>query len=424
MSEFILGPYFSQYAQDKEIIGGLQREYKAFVSTHTQAENQAARQTGGYLYSLEMLATELRERWGLAYENLENYTRETEIELEKDKYEIGRLQRQYVAIMATLPLQTPVQQSLLKLHLGNLHNTAQAIRDKYGWPYVDYSKYKTTLGYRPPSDGQDSYGSLLSGHKLRLVEARYKRIINNTFPAGIGPWVATSGDWHFVTIDTNVDKKPGIEDPLLINAAGSYYGGVMEREVTLREFGEIIFEFYIKNDDYEKGGNRLKFYIDDQLKLDIQGPAPWRRCEPIGIGPGRHKLKFEYTVVDPPGDRSVVIDNFDIWEGKAVDTLISKYTPAKPLLKFAQTKTLRGYTRVQEMNAADTEVKFSIALTGPQFRDFISKSDKTYYYIDEFGVCYRGTFITQIEPELTAMDTLYYVALTMLAQQKAGVGFV
>lgn len=268
--------------------------------------------------------------------------------------------------------------------------------------------------------------SLLNHHKLNLIQARHKKIIEDNFDNGLGKWNVIEGDWHQVTIDTNADDKTGIEGDFLINSAGSYMGGTIERKVFLENYGEIVFERYVKNDDINTGKNTLDFYIDDVLKLSIDGPTPWRRIEPIGISPGNHILKFKYIVnsgANPTG-KSGIFDSFTIWEGRTINTIIAKYTPPSPKRQIAQNKTLRGYTRFQEMSESDTEINFSAMFNGPSFLEFITSSDKIFYFVDEFGICYRGLFPNMIEPESKALNHLYYINLTMVAAQKVGVGFV
>jgi len=265
---------------------------------------------------------------------------------------------------------------------------------------------------------------LLRNHKLKLILARQKKIAEDTFESGMGDWSAVSGDFHQVTVDTNVDNKTGIEGEFLIDAAGSYYGGATEKVVTLDNYGEIIFERYVKNDDTSTGNNKLNFYIDGVLKYSVDGPTPWRRVEPIGISPGEHTLKFEYIIEGSPLSKSGIFDSFTIWEGKTLDTIITKYTPPKPSKNIAQSKTLRGRTRFQEMVASDTEINFSAMFDGVNFLEFMANSDEIFYFVDEFGVCYRGLFPSLMEPESKALNHLYYVNLSMLAAQKVGVGFV
>lgn len=265
---------------------------------------------------------------------------------------------------------------------------------------------------------------LLKEHRLNLLQAQHKKIIEDTFDDGLGNWRVIEGDWHQVTVDTNEDKKTGIEGELLIDAAGSWEGGIMEREIELDTYGEIIFERYVKNDDPKTGENKLNFYIDGELKASMKGPIPWRRVEPIGVSPGKHVVRFEYKVGKDKTHKSGIIDTFTVWESRAVDATIAKYTPPKPVLNVAQQRTLRGHTRFQEMTATDTEINFSVLFNGLSYLDFATHHDKIFYFIDEFGVCYRGIFVGNFDPKSVALNHVYYVNLTMIAPQKVGVGFV
>lgn len=266
--------------------------------------------------------------------------------------------------------------------------------------------------------------NLLKNHKLKLILARQRKIVEDTFDSGMGNWNVVSGDFHHVTVDTNVDDKTGIEGEFLIDAAGSYEGGVTERVVTLDNYGEVVFERYVKNDEPDTGKNRLNFYIDGVLKYSVDGPTPWRRIEPIGISPGTHILRFEYIVEGSLINKSGIFDSFTIWEGRDINTIIAKYTPPRPVKSIGQNKTLRGHTRFQEMVASDTEINFSAMFDGPSFLEFMANSDEIFYFVDEFGVCYRGIFPSLVDPESKALNHLYYVNLSMYAPQKAGVGFV
>lgn len=266
--------------------------------------------------------------------------------------------------------------------------------------------------------------SLLYNHKLQLLKARHKRVLRDEFPAGIEPWRVLEGDFHFVTVDTNADKKAGIEEDLLINAAGSYSGGIMEREFLMKEYGEVVFERYVKNDDPSTGSNILNFYVNDALKLSLEGPTPWRRTHPIGVPPGLNRFKFEYIVKGNPTQKSAVIDTFEIHQAKRINTTISKYTPPKPIKNLVQNNTLRGHSRFQQMKASDTSIKFTALFTGKDYLEFITASDEIFYFIDEFDVVYRGIFPENIEPSSIAMNAIYAVNLEMIAPQKAGIGFV
>ena len=270
----------------------------------------------------------------------------------------------------------------------------------------------------------DYLKDLLNNHKLKLFQARYKRVIRDEFTDGLGKWHNFLGEWHHVTVDTNDDEKAGIEEGLLIEAAGSYTGGWMEREVNLENYGEIVFERYVKNDDIKTGSNELNIYVNMELKLSIKGPSPWRRIPPIGIAPGKNIIWVEYRIKGNPMHKSGVIDTFEVWESKNLNTTISKFSPARPIKNLTQNKTLRGYSRFQEMSASDTSIKFTALFRGLDFHEFIVNSDGIFYFVDEFGVVYRGIFPETIEPEATALNALYAVTLEMVAPQKTGVGFV
>jgi hypothetical protein len=209
---------------------------------------------------------------------------------------------------------------------------------------------------------------------------------------------------HQVKVDTNADDKTGIEGDFLINSAGSSSGGIAEREIFLENYEEIVFERYVKNDKANTGKNKLNFYIDGVLKLSVEGPSPWRRIEPIGVSPGKHIVKFEYIVERSLSHKSGIFDTFTVWEGRTINTTIAKYAPAKPIRQIAQNKTLRGYTRFQEMTASDTEVNFSAMFDGSSFLEFMANSDKIFYFVDEFGICYRGLFPSLIDPEGKALS--------------------
>lgn len=265
--------------------------------------------------------------------------------------------------------------------------------------------------------------ALLRHHKLRLIQAKQFKIIEDNFESGLGKWRVVSGDFHQVTVDTNEDDKTGMEGELLINACGSYYGGVIEREIELSEYGEIVFERYVKNDSKGKSKNKLRFYIDGTLKLEIEGPNPWRRIEPIGVAPGKHVVRFEYEIQGSPISCSGVFDSFSVWEGRDLNGTVSTYKPPKPSGGITSTQTLRGFTRYQQMAERDTEINFSMMFGGPAFIDFLANINSPFYFIDEFGICYRGIFPEEISPESPALNTLYVVSLRMIAPQKVGVGF-
>lgn len=262
---------------------------------------------------------------------------------------------------------------------------------------------------------------LLSYNKLKLLYTRNKLILNDTFETITG-W-KVKGDWHVVTVDTNVDLASGLDGNLALNCAGSYSGGIMTKEINLKNYGEIIFEYYLENIKGKEEPNSLKFYIDDVIKLEVSGPSPWQRCIPIGITPGKHTLKYEYILKGEPNKKKAIVDTIMIYESAMVDCLIMEHSPAKPIKNINANKTIRGFTRFQEMTASDTEIAFTAGFDGIAFLEFMQKSDEAFYFVDEFGICYRGIFNENIEPKNIAINEVYFVELSMTAGQKTGIGF-
>lgn len=263
--------------------------------------------------------------------------------------------------------------------------------------------------------------NLLVNHSLRLLLAKDKLICNDTFESGLGDWVER-GDWHKVTVDSNADQSSGLDGNLALDCMGSYEGGTVEKTIELSNYGEISFEHYVQNNKNESN-NYLRFYIDDLLKLEIKGPSPWYRCDPIGLTPGEHTLKFEYVYEGEKNDKKTVVDTITIHEAKDVSCLITDYTPPKPIKNLAKNEVLRGHTTYQEMVESDTEIEFVAAFNGLEFHEFMINSDRVFYFVDEFGVCYRGIFEDAPEPKSIAMKKVYFVDLTMVASSKAGIGF-
>lgn len=280
---------------------------------------------------------------------------------------------------------------------------------------------------------------LLNYHSLKLLLARDKLIMKDDFERGTGDfygwdtWMTGGGElqhgWHIMTIESNEDASSGLEGDTAVNTFGAWYESIAEKEIELENYGEISFEHYIKNDPLKDGlpreGNILRFYIDEQLKLEVKGPSPWYRCEPIGITPGRHKLKFEYILPEDknPYERKAVIDTITVYQARDVKCLITEYTPPKPVKGTSKTAILRGFTIYQEMTEADTNIEFSAVFEGLDYHDFILHASSIFYFVDEFGVCYRGLFDGEIEPKSIALSKQYITNLTMTAGQKTGVGF-
>jgi len=259
--------------------------------------------------------------------------------------------------------------------------------------------------------------------KLRLLRARHKKVFHDSFEGtDLVGWTVT-GNWHVMTIDTNEDASAGLDGDLAINSAGSFYGGIMKRKIKLDIYGEIIFNHYVQNPNDRESPNYLNFYVDGSLKLQIKGASPWQSCEPIGLYPGEHEIAFEYVVEDPSNKKGV-IDDIEVWECRNIDATITKYTPPKPAKDFARNNTLRGYTRFQEMVATGTEIDFTAAFDDLDFLEFQRHSNSIYYFIDEFGTCYRGMFVDTYTPEHVALNSIYLIQLSLLAGQKTGVGFI
>lgn len=231
------------------------------------------------------------------------------------------------------------------------------------------------------------------------------------------------GDWHKVTIDTNTDLSSGLDGELAIDCAGSYTGGIMETNIKLYNYGEITFEFYVQNFNEKNEPNYLRFYIDNSVKLEIEGPSPWRQSQPIGITPGEHKLKFEYRFLGTEKNKKGIVDSITIYEGRDVNCIVNKASPPKPSIDLKSNKTLRGYTRFQEMTAYDTEINFTALFNGIDFLQFLNNIDRPIYFIDEFGICYRGIVSSTPTAESIALNELYSIQTNITAPQKAGIGF-
>lgn len=264
---------------------------------------------------------------------------------------------------------------------------------------------------------------LLSYHKLKLLYSKYKLKVNDTFEGNMNGWVVTKGDWHIVTVDTNVDFSSGLDGGLALNCVGSYNGGTMEKEIELENYGEIIFEYHTENPKQSEEPNNFKFFIDNAVKLEVNGATPWQRCIPIGLTPGKHKLKFEYKFEGTPNEKKAIVDTIMIYEARNVNCLITEYNPPKPKTNINSNKILRGFTRYQEMTVADTEIQFTAIFDGLNFLDFIHQSNIPFYFVDEFGICYRGIFPESINPKSIAINQAYQIELNMIAGQKTGIGF-
>lgn len=273
---------------------------------------------------------------------------------------------------------------------------------------------------------------LLSHHDVTLLLARGGRRLYDDFERDMCGWRVSQGDaaqgWHHMTIDTNEDESSGLTGGVAVNTLGAWAPSKVSKTIHLDRYGEISFEHYVKNDPDQsgkaRGHNLLRFFVDGQIKLEVRGPSPWYRCEPIGLLPGDHELEFEYIL--PDGDkanRKAVIDTITVWQAQNVRCLITKYTPPYPSQNRAKIQVLRGFTAYQQMTEADTKIEFTAAFEGIDFQDFMIHADDVFYLVDEFGVCYRGVFDGDMGPESVALCKNYAVELTMIAGQKTGIGF-
>ena len=274
---------------------------------------------------------------------------------------------------------------------------------------------------------------------LKLLKAKHKIVIRDDFSTDLCGWEVTQGDWHKMTVDTNVDQSSGLIGGIAVDTAGAYDNeSIIEKTITLDNYGEIIFEHYVQNKyplsdepemsstDPRASKNFLDFYIDGILKLSIKGPSPWQRTQPIGISPGEHSLKLHYHIDNgiSPG-RKAVIDTFTIYEAATINTIITRYTPPTPQNHLVQNPTIRGFTRTQQIRESDTKIDFSaVFLDGIDYQDFIVNHQSIYYFVDEFNIVYRGVFPDRVDPEMIARGSAYVVSLSMFCPQKAGVGFV
>lgn len=280
---------------------------------------------------------------------------------------------------------------------------------------------------------------LLRYPDLKLLLARYRRIMLDDFergPTDLYGWNVSvqEGDvnqgWHVMNNDTNEDKSSGLEGGTAIDSLGAWHESTAEKEITLKNYGEISFEHYVKNDPLKDGKvrskNILQFYIDDVLKLEVKGPSPWYRCEPIGLTPGKHKLRFEYILPwddKDPNERKGVVDTITVHEARDARSLITAYKPPYPVRSAEKVAILRGFSTFQEMKEADTKIEFTAAFEGIDFHDFMIHSSDIFYFVDEFGICYRGVLDGEMEPKSIALSKQYIVDLSMTAGQKAGKGF-
>lgn len=261
---------------------------------------------------------------------------------------------------------------------------------------------------------------------LDLYRARHKKIYNQPFNSEITDF---TGDvdilhWHRVTVDTNTDQSSGLMGGIALDCAGCYESGYMEKTIALEAIGEMTFDYYIQNSNETTVTNRLAVYVDGEKKWEMFGHMPWRRCEPIGLPSGTHTIRFEYYTTDTSGQK-VILDNIEVWEGYKLDVLVTlDYTPPVPIIKDAESKTLRGFTYQQQMCEYDTDISFIIEADASNYLDLRNNIANPHYFVDEFGMCYRGKITNFPKPKSPALTVLYIVEFTMKCPQKVGDSFV
>lgn len=257
-----------------------------------------------------------------------------------------------------------------------------------------------------------------------LYLAQNEIVLHNTFDKkdDISPWNLIDGEeFHWVNVETNVDGLEDLEGQFLVDAMGSYHGGTVETEIELETFGEIIFEYYFQNFT-DVADNYFKFYIDDEVKLEGNQTTPWQRIRPIGIRPGKHSLKFEYNPGASLNEKKFAVDNIIIYQSKKINCIIRDYKPPKPSLNLVENKILRGFTRKQEMTKADTTIKFQAIFYSEYYEDFVRVFKRPFYFVTEYGTCYRGTF-AGYDIENIGLCSAYSFDLELICDQEIGIGF-
>lgn len=248
------------------------------------------------------------------------------------------------------------------------------------------------------------------------------RIINDTFLSGDDGWTAAEGDFHQVTIDTNADTSSGLDGGILLNSFGSYYGGTCEKTFEVSSYGELIFEWYLQNDDPDNQDNVLIFYLDGKERLRLARATPWERTRPIGLAPGTHTARFEYDAGAAPDGKKGVFNSFEVWQAVNIPCYVAEYKPPIQDSALNETKTIRGYTRIQQASESDTKIAFQAIFYAEEFIIFRKNARKIFYFADEYGAVYRGIF-REIAPEFTAMASVYSLNLEMICDSRAGEGF-
>ena len=260
--------------------------------------------------------------------------------------------------------------------------------------------------------------------KLYLLDTGNSKslFLNDTFEAGDEGWQIETGQFHHVTIDTNTDASTGLEGDILVNAYGSYYGGTAYKEVEIVQYSEVVFEWYMQNDNPELQDNEFVFYVDGVEKARLVRATPWERIKPVGLAPGKHTLSFTYNAGAIPNGKKGVFNHFQIWKSERIICKVRDYKPPVTESQLSESKTIRGYTRFQEMTEADTILSFQMIINAEYFQNFQRNMRKIFYFVDEFGIAYRGVF-RNITSDKIALGSVYSFDLDFISDSKVGYGF-
>lgn len=107
-------------------------------------------------------------------------------------------------------------------------------------------------------------------------------------------------------------------------------------------------------------------------------------------------------------------------KGGNVGGVITNYKPPVPKLDVKGNKVLLGYTHFQEGIKSDTTIRFSIVFDINSEEDklkylkFIRSYNQYFYFIDEFGIKFKGKFISTFDPDMPIEGEIYYISLEML----------
>ncbi len=220
-------------------------------------------------------------------------------------------------------------------------------------------------------------------------------------------------DWHVMSIDTNEDQSTGLDGGIKIKSLGSYWGGSVEKEFTIDCFGELIFEYYLQNDDPDAPANFLEFWLDGEIYFRAVKATPWRRIEPIVLYPGTHTIKFVYDCRGVEKLRKAAFDNVTLWGSRRLFCKIHDYKPPRPDLNYTENKILRSFTRRHEMREHDTPIEFKATFYAEQYIDFSLLYKRVFYFVDEFQRCFRGVF-EKFEIENIALGSAYTFELELI----------